>query len=206
MIKKFIKYCFYKIYSIGRYEMIRLNSAKQSKLLAETASIHPTALISDEAVISNRSRPKEKIRIGANSRIMGQLFLFDADGEISVGKDCFVGGDTRIWSSKRIEIGDRVLIAHNVNIHDCISHPLDSEIRHKAFVDFSNTTRFSDVDLKAKEIIIEDDVWIGFNCIILKGVRIGKGAIIGAGSVITKDVPAYAVVVGNPPEIVKYTS
>ena len=58
----------------------------------------------------------------------------------------------------------------------------------------------------AKNIIIEDDVWIGFNCIILKGVRIGKGAIIGAGTIITKDVPSHAVIVGNPAKIIKYTA
>ncbi len=136
---------------------------------------------------------------------MGQLFLFDADGEISIGRDCFVGDDSRIWSAKSVKIGDRVLIAHNVNIHDSISHPLDSKTRYEAFIDFRKTAKFSDVDLKAKEIVIEDDVWIGFNSIILKGIRIGKGAVIGAGSVITKDVPEYAVVAGSPPEILKYT-
>lgn len=53
-------------------------------------------------------------------------------------------------------------------------------------------------------IIIKDDVWIGANAIILKGITIGKGAVIGAGSVVTKDVPDYAIVVGNPAKVVKY--
>jgi len=52
-------------------------------------------------------------------------------------------------------------------------------------------------------IVIEDDVWIGIRVIILKGVRIGKGAIIGAGAVVTGDVPAYSVVVGNPAKVIK---
>jgi acetyltransferase-like isoleucine patch superfamily enzyme len=47
-------------------------------------------------------------------------------------------------------------------------------------------------------IVIEDDVWIGFNATVLKGVTIGRGAIIGASTVVTKDVPPYAIVVGNP--------
>ena len=47
-------------------------------------------------------------------------------------------------------------------------------------------------------IVIEDDVWIGFNATILKGVKIGKGAIIGASTIITKDVPPYAIMVGSP--------
>jgi maltose O-acetyltransferase len=53
-------------------------------------------------------------------------------------------------------------------------------------------------DVKSSPIVIEEDVWIGFNSTILKGVTIGKGAIIGAGSMVTKDVPPYAVVVGIP--------
>ena len=49
--------------------------------------------------------------------------------------------------------------------------------------------------------MIEDDVWIGFNAIILKGVRVGRGAVVGAGSVITKDVEPYTIVVGNPQRV-----
>jgi acetyltransferase-like isoleucine patch superfamily enzyme len=56
------------------------------------------------------------------------------------------------------------------------------------------------------EIIIGNDVWIGFNSTILKGVTIGDGAIIGANTVVTKDVPPFAVAVGNPPRIIKYTT
>lgn len=57
--------------------------------------------------------------------------------------------------------------------------------------------------VKSKPIKICDDAWIGMNCIILKGVTIGEGAIVGAGSVVTKDVPAWTVVAGNPAKVVK---
>lgn len=55
-----------------------------------------------------------------------------------------------------------------------------------------------------KPIIIENDVWIGASVTILKGVKIGNGAVVGAGSVVTKDIPDFAIVVGNPAKIVKY--
>ena len=55
------------------------------------------------------------------------------------------------------------------------------------------------------QIIIQDNVWIGFNSIVLKGVTIGEGAVVAAGSVVTKDVPPFAVVGGNPAKIIKYT-
>jgi maltose O-acetyltransferase len=60
-----------------------------------------------------------------------------------------------------------------------------------------------DVVLREAEVVIEDDVWIGFNSIILKGVRIGKGAIIGAGAIVTKDVPSYAIVVSDAAKVKK---
>ena len=58
-------------------------------------------------------------------------------------------------------------------------------------------------DIKASPVVIDDDVWIGFNCTILKGVKIGKGSVIAACSVVTKDVPPNVIVAGNPAKIVK---
>ena len=59
-------------------------------------------------------------------------------------------------------------------------------------------------NVNSRPIVIKDDVWIGMNVIILKGVTIGEGAIVGAGSVVTKDVPAWTVVAGNPAKVVKH--
>lgn len=198
MLKRFIKYCFYRAYTFGKYEYDRLNKLDREERLSKISQIDSTAWISDGAEIHNNSRPKDKIRIGANSRIMGQLFLFDAAGAIQIGRECFVGPNSKIWSAKRIKIGDRVLISHNVNIHDNISHPVDAKIRHVEFVRFYQSGVHDDVDLRSMEVVIEDDVWIGFNSIVLKGVTIGRGAIIGAGSVVTKNVDPWTINVGNP--------
>jgi acetyltransferase-like isoleucine patch superfamily enzyme len=203
MIKKIIKRICHTIYSLGRFEDLRLKGEERIRGISQIAEIHSTVWISEESVISNRSRPKGNIKIDANSRIMGDLFLFDSGGQINIGKDCFIGPLTRIWSAKKISIGNRVLIAHNVNIHDNISHPIDSEVRHDGYVNFGKTGMYGDADLKAKEVVIEDDVWIGFNSIILRGTTIGRGAIIGAGSVVTKDVDPWTINVGNPLRCVK---
>jgi acetyltransferase-like isoleucine patch superfamily enzyme len=203
MLKKIVKRISYFFYQIGYFESVRIESEKRQKRLNEMALIGENVWISGEALILNNAHPKEKFRIGKNSRIMGSLLLFDFDGEIEIGEDCFVGPDTRIWSAKKIKIGSRVLIAHNVNIHDNISHPIDAKIRHNEYMNFIEKGVHYRTELNASEIVIEDDVWIGFNSVILKGVKIGRGAIIGAGSFVTKDVEAWTVNVGNPLRCIK---
>lgn len=160
-----------------------------------------------ESNIVNKQGKSENIYIGKNSHIRGFLLIYEQGGKIEIGDYCYIGDGSRIWSAINIKIGNNVLIAHNVNIHDNISHPVDSDLRHKDFMRIigENNQNPSEFDINSKEVIIKDNAWIGFNSIILKGVTIGEGAIVGAGSVVTKDIPDYAVVVGNPAIIIKYT-
>ena len=128
--------------------------------------------------------------------------VYDYSGKIKIGNYSFIGNGTRIWSSKKITIGNRVLISHNVNIHDNNSHPLNPIERHIHYKDIMLKGLNLELPLNEKEIIIDDDVWIGFNSTILKGVKIGKGAIIGSNTVVTKDVPEYSVCIGSPCKII----
>ncbi len=203
MIKKLIKSICLKIYEIGYFENVRVTNIKRKEQIDRMALIGEDVFLSEDCVLINNTHPKDQLNIGDRSRIMGNLFLFDASGEIQIGKDCFVGPQTRIWSAKKIQIGDRVLIAHNVNIHDNNSHPIDARIRYEENRDFVESGIHNETDLNVNEIIIEDDVWIGFNSIILKGVHIGRGAIIGAGSVVTNDIEPWTVNVGNPLRVVR---
>jgi acetyltransferase-like isoleucine patch superfamily enzyme len=174
------------------------------KILSERrATIASSAVIYWSAKFHN-ARTKDCIKIGHNSQIRGHFMVFGHGGHIQVGEDCYVGHNTYIWSAKNIEIGDRVLISHGVNIHDNNSHPTDPILRHEHFkYMLKNGHPTEGLDLNEKQIIIEDDVWIGFNSIIFKGVKIGRGAIIGAGSVVTKDVPPNSIAVGNPAKVIK---
>ena len=159
--------------------------------IAKSTSFHPGA------EITNLSNDPGRIEIGENCQISGLLLVYAHGGYIKIGNHCSLSPYSRIISVKRVEIGNRVLIAHNVNIIDNISHPFDADLRHEDFV-LSYRTGMREYDIKAAEIIIEDDVWIGFNSAIMRGVRIGRGAIIGAGSIVTKDVKPWTVNVGNP--------
>jgi maltose O-acetyltransferase len=92
-----------------------------------------------------------------------------------------------------------VQISHSVNIHDSNSHSLSAKARFAHFEQIIFTGHPAILeDVNSAPVVIEDDVWIGFNSTILKGVTIGRGAVVGATSLVTRDVSAYTIVVGNP--------
>ncbi|MCF4968893.1 acyltransferase [Nostoc sp. CMAA1605] len=155
----------------------------------------------------NWMNDKSLITIGKNGLILGELVVFSHGGKIEIGEDCYIGEGTRIRSASSIKIGNKVAISDNVTIYDTDAHSLNHILRYKEFVEvviLNNMIKDAkEVDVKSAPVIIEDHVWIGFNVAILKGVNIGKGAIIGASSVVTKDVEAFTVVAGNPAKVIK---
>ena len=160
--------------------------------------------LSAESAIENFSNDIKKIMIGSHCYIRGRLIVYAHAGGISIGNYFYIGERTNIWSAESIKIGNNVLIAHDVDIHDSNDHPIDSELRHKHYKDIITTGHpKEDLAIDSKAIHIQDNVWIGFKSIILKGVTIGEGAIIAAGSVVTKNVEPWTVVAGNPASVVK---
>lgn len=139
------------------------------------------------------------IVIGDDCLILGELLTLAHGGQITIGDDSFVSEGSRIWSAVGVSIGNNVLVSHNVDIHDTASHSLSARARaaHFAAIRRSGHPAMLD-DVKEAAVTIEDDVWIGFGAAVLPGVHIGKGAVIGAKTVVTRDVPPYAIMVGNP--------
>lgn len=146
-----------------------------------------------EAEIGNFAGGPERILIGDRSFIRGRLQTYGHGGQISIGDWCYVGVRCEIWSMDSITIGNRVLIAHDVNIHDGTAHSLNAAERHQHFKDIIErghpTTWKALPGMNSAPIVIEDDVWISFGVTILKGVRIGAGSVISAGAIVTRDVP-----------------
>lgn len=161
------------------------------------------AVIYSSARIINNMAGSSAIGIGAYTHVRGELLTFSHGGKISLGTYCYVGEHSHIWSAEHIEIGDRVLIAHNVNIFDSLTHPISAKKRHQQFIEIISSGHPKPIDLESAPIQIGNDVWIGCMSVILKGITVGEGAIVGAGSVVTKNVPPYTIVAGNPAKVIR---
>jgi acetyltransferase-like isoleucine patch superfamily enzyme len=107
------------------------------------------------------------------------------NAHVEIGDDVRISGCS-ITAEKFVKIGNRVMIGSGVLIMDTDAHALDPEARQRNEAP------------KMAPVFIEDDVFVGTRAIILKGVRIGSGAVIAAGAVVTKDVPKGSIVGGNP--------
>lgn len=161
--------------------------------------------------LDNPKKDKKYLTIGKES-IIGGVFIFESgEGRVSIGDQTYIGYSTFI-SRTSVEIGNHVTIAWGGQIYDHDSHSANYMLRRKDLQDELSDIRDGVSFIKNKDwsnvmskpIKICDDAWIGMNVIILKGVTIGEGAIIGAGSVVTHDIPAWSVAAGNPAKVVKY--
>jgi len=113
---------------------------------------------------------------------------------LEIGSDSYIGYQVTIVTGRGVHIGQHVLIANRVYIGGDDSHPLDFSARLR-----NEPPLLEDV----KSVWIEDGAWIGDNATILKGVRVGRGAVVAAHAVVTKDVPPHTVAAGNPARVVK---
>jgi len=108
--------------------------------------------------------------------------------QVLLGDDVSLAAYVHIWGEGGVRVGNRVMIGTHASI---------SSVTH----DYTQRDMYH--TLIEKEVVIEDDVWVGSNCVILPGIRVGKGAVLGAGSVVTKDVPPGVIMVGVPAKVLK---
>jgi acetyltransferase-like isoleucine patch superfamily enzyme len=129
-------------------------------------------------------------------------FNVEPTGLLEVGDDTTLVGAV-FMCAEHVRIGKRVTVSYNVTIADSDFHPRDPESRRR---DAVANAPFGDKSLRpplvTRPVVIEDDVWIGIGAIILKGVRLGCGARVAAGAIVTADVPAGGAVAGNPARVV----
>ena len=142
-----------------------------------------------------------RVAIGEGSIVAARLCADRPESEIRIGSRTFIGRST-IICAKGVSIGDDVLISWGCQIVDHDSHALDWADRASDVSDwYKGAKDWSKVP--CAPVVIGSRVWIGFNVLVLKGVHIGDGAVVAAGSVVTRDVPANSLVGGNPARVIR---
>lgn len=144
------------------------------------------------------------LRLGRGSAIYKDtMFDLGSRAEVQVGEYALIHG-ARIVCDAHLKIGNYALISWQVVLMDTYRLPFDSVKRRQILERAADRGELSPrADIPAQPISIGDNVWIGFDACILPGVTIGEGAIVGARSVVSHDVPAYTVVAGNPARVVR---
>ncbi|KAL8704893.1 MAG: hypothetical protein Q9201_001961 [Fulgogasparrea decipioides] len=127
-------------------------------------------------------------RVGENV-VVEAPFHCDYGYNINIGNDVLIGADCRISDTCSVTIGDRCIFSPNVKLV-CATYPIDPRRRQG-----------SSGQALGRNIVIEEDCWIGSNVTILAGVRVGKSSTVGAGSLLHQDVPRFTVVAGNPAKV-----
>ena len=160
--------------------------------IVETLMFNYDTLIQEEIESLCKKLPRKIIRwLGSNHPDNSTRKIFFKMTNIEIGKDTVINPNFIVSDGYNplLKIGNRVSISPNVTIV-CESAPNNSDIQKIQYV--------KEKLICKKPVIIEDDVWIGSNCVILPGIRVGKGSIIGAGSVVTRDVTPFSIVAGVP--------
>lgn len=188
------------LYSIVEQQRIRRRKAAWfSNVASENPEYYP------EATVINHQQDPNRIRLAHNTVVKAHLKLLKYGGEIVIGENTYVGNHTELWSGCRIEIGANVLVSDYVFICDTNSHEMDPHERVQTYLNILKQGHppAEQGSIDVAPVHIKDFAWISYGAIILKGVTIGEGAIVGAGSVVTRDVPDYTLVSGNPARIIK---
>ena len=154
-------------------------------------------------VISNYSKDSSRLEIGIGTEFTeSEIIIYD--GQVKIGDYCWFSLRNQIISNHSVIIGNYCIVARDVYISDTNEHPIDRHVRRKQTLDLLKMRKSPDRNESVgAPVIIGNDVWIGERAIILKGVNIGDGCVIAAGSVVTKSFPSNCVIGGNPAKLIK---
>lgn len=168
------------------------------QLIRTRLFFHPARLIRFPIYI--RGRQSIKLGTGFTTGVGVRLDAFgcEGDSQIEFGENVQLNDYVHIGAIKKVKIGNDVLIASRVFISDHNHGYYSGDHKHSSPDEFP-----AERLLEAKPVIIEDRVWIGENVCVLPGITIGFGAIVGAGSVVTKDILPETIVAGSPAKAIK---
>jgi galactoside O-acetyltransferase len=142
-----------------------------------------------------------RLSIGDESIIHADITFEERGGEVRIGNRTFIGRSNLVCY-RSVTIGDDVIMSWGITIIDHDSHSTDWKERENDVREWARGRKVWDHVAHAP-VTIADKVWVGFDVSILKGVTIKEGAVIGACSVVTRDIPAYSLAVGNPARVIR---
>jgi len=171
--------------------------------LPANVRVGPNSLLTGSLAFKRfRSRLATALRIGAHCTMDGVHFALGEEGRMEVGDYCYFTNAVLLCELE-VRVGSYVVIGWNATLADTDFHPIAPAERIADAVACSplgNSRRRPEVE--RRPVVVEDDVWIGPNATILKGVRLGAGSFIEAGALVTRDVPPQVRVAGNPARII----
>ncbi len=181
-------------------ELARITGAWDARELPANVRVgHGCWLERKDSFARFRSQQDPGLVLGDRVRVYTwTTFNVEPTGRVLVGDDSVLVGAV-LMCAEFVEIGRNVVVSYGVTIADSDFHPLDPAARiQDAHANAPAGDRNQRPRIVARPVVIEDDVWIGIGAIVLKGVRVGRGARIMPGAVVLRDVPPSATVAGNP--------
>ncbi len=202
-----------KIKSILRKYYHRYKEREVRKKLESNCKIDKSAIILPGSNISFSGNKDDRIylEVGEKSLVCFNAIFETSRGQIKIGNNVNMGYTT-IISRNSVTVEDNVTMAWGITLYDHNSHSVDwDERQHDNERCYADTKRYGNPIVSKDWSVVRDapvrickKAWIGFNVIVLKGVTIGEGAVIGAGSVVAKDIPPFCIAAGNPAKVIRY--
>ncbi|HSM98261.1 MAG TPA: acyltransferase [Gallionella sp.] len=194
--------------NIIAYFKRKLSEFRKSERLARARRLGKFAVADDELFDANVAcgygvDPAAcSLTVGQGAKASGEIYLERSGARLVIGDNSAVNGGTMFVVSDEVTVGNNVWISFDCLIMDHDGHSVAPDVRRRDLPDFLNGRPKNWAAVRRAAVMIEDDAWIGARAIILKGVTIGRASIVGAGAVVTKDVPPYSIVGGNPAVVI----
>lgn len=157
--------------------------------LRKATVLGPKVRVWGRPIIHNQGVLKIGERIRLDSRIVTLEIVTNPGGVLEIGANTFINYGCSIAATERISIGSDCSIGTYVNIMDNNFHRLEPDRRYEM--------------PESQPVTLEDNVWLGTRVIVLPGVTIGTGSVVGAGSVVTRDIPPFSLAVGTPARVIR---
>lgn len=191
---------------VGIMEMRRLIIRMLAAVHAQRLRMSGIRFLSESSSLAYTWRVRgargSRLSIGGSSMVMTTIVLETTNALLQIGSRTFIGGHGIFSIASEIVVGDDVMLAWGCTVTDHDSHSLRFSERATDVVDYLGGRKNWNV-VDTKRTVIGDKVWIGFNSSVLKGVTIGEGSVIAANSNVTKDVPPWSLVGGNPARVIR---